>query len=120
MATHADEWNATSSDPADWSRLNDVLNNHCDAIGRDPATIRRGVQILLNPAQENQMQSTPDMLPAFEAAGCQHAMLNFYQPPTEDQLKRVAGLLVAYDALLGCESATGAATRRNQWREQEQ
>lgn len=90
VATHADEWNAASFDPADWSRLNEVLDHHCDAIGRDPATIRRGVQIFLNPAQENQTKSTLDMLPAFEAAGCQHAVLSFYQPPTTDQLRRLA------------------------------
>jgi hypothetical protein len=35
--------------------------------------------------------ATLDILPAFEAAGCQHAVLNFSQPPTEDQLKHVAG-----------------------------
>jgi F420-dependent oxidoreductase-like protein len=91
VATHADEWNATGSGPADWSRLNNRLNDHCDAIGRDPATIRRGAQLLLNPAQENEMRNLLDTLPAFEAAGCQHTVLNFYQPPTEDQLRRVAG-----------------------------
>jgi alkanesulfonate monooxygenase SsuD/methylene tetrahydromethanopterin reductase-like flavin-dependent oxidoreductase (luciferase family) len=91
VATHADEWNATGSGPADWSRLNNRLNDHCDAIDRDPATIRRGAQLLLNPAQENEMRNLLDTLPAFEAAGCQHAVLNFYQPPTEDQLSRVVG-----------------------------
>lgn len=92
VATHADEWNATGVDPTEWSRLSDVLDSHCDAIGRDPATIRRGVQILLDPAQENQMRNRLDLLPAYQAAGCQHAVLNFNQPPTEDQLERVSRL----------------------------
>lgn len=90
VAMHADEWNGPSFDPADWSRLNEVLDKHCDAIGRDPATIRRGVQLFLDPAQGHEMDKTLDMLPAFQAAGCQHAVLSFYLPPTEAQLKRVA------------------------------
>ena len=90
VATHADEWNGTGIEPAEWSRISHVLTGHCDAIGRDPAAIRRGVQVFLHPAQERAMAETLDLLPAYEAAGCQHAVLNFYQPPTDGQLERVA------------------------------
>jgi alkanesulfonate monooxygenase SsuD/methylene tetrahydromethanopterin reductase-like flavin-dependent oxidoreductase (luciferase family) len=90
VATHADEWNATGIDPGEWSRLNQVLTSHCDAVGRDPATIRRGVQLFIHPAKEPRTQHTLDLLPTFEAAGCQHAVLSFYQPPTEQQLERAA------------------------------
>jgi hypothetical protein len=90
VATHADEWNGTAIEPAEWSRISHVLTSHCDAIGRDPAAIRRGVQVFLHPAQERAMAETLDLLPAYEAAGCQHAVLNFYQPPTDGQLERAA------------------------------
>ena len=90
VATHADEWNGTGIEPAEWSRISHVLTGHCDAIGRDPAAIRRGVQVFLHPAQERAMAETLDLLPAYEAAGCQHAVLNFYQPPTDGQLERAA------------------------------
>jgi F420-dependent oxidoreductase-like protein len=90
VATHADEWNGTGIEPAEWTRINQVLTSHCDAIGRDPGAIRRGVQVFLHPAQERAMAETLDLLPAYEAAGCQHAVLNFYQPPTDAQLKRAA------------------------------
>ena len=90
VATHADEWNGTSIEPAEWSRISHVLTGHCDAIGRDPAAIRRGVQVFLHPARERAMAETLDLLPAYEAAGCQHAVLNFYQPPTDGQLERAA------------------------------
>jgi F420-dependent oxidoreductase-like protein len=90
VATHADEWNGTSIEPAEWSRISHVLTGHCDAIGRDPGAIRRGVQVFLHPAQERAMAETLDLLPAYEAAGCQHAVLNFYQPPTDGQLERAA------------------------------
>jgi hypothetical protein len=36
------------------------------------------------------MTETLDLLPAYEAAGCEHAVLNFYEPPTDTQLKRAA------------------------------
>ena len=90
VATHADEWNVTGIEPAEWSRISHVLTSHCDAIGRDPGAIRRGVQVFLHPAQERAMAETLDLLPAYEAAGCQHAVLNFYQPPSDGQLERAA------------------------------
>ena len=90
VATHADEWNGTGIEPAEWSRISHVLTSHCDAIGRDPGAIRRGVQVFLHPAQERAMAETLDLLPAYEAAGCQHAVLNFYQPPSDGQLERAA------------------------------
>ena len=90
VARHADEWNATSAGPADWSRRNQVLTGHCTAIGRDPSTIRRSVQVFLHPAQRDQMAKTLDMLPGYEAAGCQHAILSFHEPPTARQLATAA------------------------------
>jgi F420-dependent oxidoreductase-like protein len=90
VATHANEWNAVSFDPTDWGRLNKVLDEHCQAIGRDPKEIRRGVQVFIHPEQEEQMAKQIAMLPEFEQAGCEHAVLSFYQPPTRAQLEDVA------------------------------
>ena len=90
VATHANEWNAVSFDPVDWGRLNTVLDEHCDAIGRDPKKIRRGVQVFIHPDQEEQMAKQIALLPEFEQAGCEHAVLSFYQPPTRAQLESVA------------------------------
>jgi len=90
VAKHADEWNAVSFDPAEWSRLNKVLDEHCAAVERDPATLRRGVQLFLHPEQEEQLNQQLGLLPAFEDAGCEHVVLSFYQPPTRAQLERVA------------------------------
>ena len=90
VATHANEWNAVSFDPKEWERLNGVLNEHCEAIGRDPKQIRRGVQVFIHPEQEEQMAQQIGLLPEFEQAGCEHAVLSFYQPPTRAQLEQVA------------------------------
>ena len=43
VARYADWWNADGNDPAAFARLNGVLDEHCAAVGRDPATIRRTV-----------------------------------------------------------------------------
>jgi len=90
VAAHANEWNAVSFDPTEWERLNKVLDERCDAIGRDPKEIRRGVQVFIHPEQEEQMSKQIGLLPGFEQAGCEHAVLSFYQPPTRAQLEQVA------------------------------
>ena len=43
VARHADEWNLTTSSPALYTRLSQRLAEVCQAVGRDPATIRRSV-----------------------------------------------------------------------------
>ena len=40
VARHADEWNAWCP-PAEMQRLSAVLDRHCEAEGRDPATVKR-------------------------------------------------------------------------------
>lgn len=50
VAEHADVWinaNQPGEDPAELVRLGGVLDRHCEAIGRDPDTIRRAVQLRL-------------------------------------------------------------------------
>jgi alkanesulfonate monooxygenase SsuD/methylene tetrahydromethanopterin reductase-like flavin-dependent oxidoreductase (luciferase family) len=48
VAEHADIWNCpTRGDFAEFRRLSAVLDDHCAAIGRDPAEITRSVQFLV-------------------------------------------------------------------------
>jgi F420-dependent oxidoreductase-like protein len=50
VAEHADVWinaNQPGEDPTELVRLGGVLDRHCEAIGRDPDTIRRAVQLRL-------------------------------------------------------------------------
>jgi F420-dependent oxidoreductase-like protein len=44
VAEHADAWNMAGGGPAQLEDLSHVLDGHCEAIGRDPAEIRRTVQ----------------------------------------------------------------------------
>jgi F420-dependent oxidoreductase-like protein len=44
-AEYADEWNCTSLTPEVYATKVQALERHCEAIGRDPATIRRSMMI---------------------------------------------------------------------------
>src|SRR6478672_11641961 len=45
IAQHADVWNAPGGEPGEVARLAGVLDRHCADVGRDPAEIRRSVQV---------------------------------------------------------------------------
>jgi F420-dependent oxidoreductase-like protein len=56
VAKHADVWITASMNPEDvdeLTRVSGVLDRHCEAIGRDPGTIRRAVQFPL-PAEPDE------------------------------------------------------------------
>lgn len=43
VAEHADEWNSTGGGLENYARRVEVLARHCEAVSRDPATIRRSL-----------------------------------------------------------------------------
>ncbi|MFP5322845.1 MAG: LLM class flavin-dependent oxidoreductase [Acidimicrobiia bacterium] len=45
VARHADGWNAAYVPPEEFRRLNGVLDEWCEREGRDPSTIRRGINL---------------------------------------------------------------------------
>jgi alkanesulfonate monooxygenase SsuD/methylene tetrahydromethanopterin reductase-like flavin-dependent oxidoreductase (luciferase family) len=45
IAQHADVWNAPGGEPDEVARLAGILDAHCADVGRDPAEIRRSVQV---------------------------------------------------------------------------
>jgi F420-dependent oxidoreductase-like protein len=76
-AQFADEWHVWST-PDEFRRKSDILDRHCEDIGRDPSTIKRatGALVLLSdrrgPADRDEL-GTParilDLLGAYQAAG---------------------------------------------------
>ncbi len=49
-ARFADQWDMTFPEsPADWKRLDDVLREHCAAVGRDQAEIARSIHLGFDP-----------------------------------------------------------------------
>lgn len=51
-ARHADGWNAAYTSAEEFGRLNRVLDHWCEADGRDPKAIRRGVNVAFCMAQD--------------------------------------------------------------------
>jgi F420-dependent oxidoreductase-like protein len=49
VAQYADVWNATTSNAHELAHKIDVLNGHCETVGRDPADIRLTAALFTNP-----------------------------------------------------------------------
>ena len=47
VAEHAQHWNSTLGDVAEWQRKVEVLERHCADVGRDPSEIERSVNVRL-------------------------------------------------------------------------
>lgn len=92
IARHADEWNAPGVGPQEWGRISAELDTACAEVGRNPAQIRRSVQLFLHPSNPGQMEQELTTLPDYQQAGCQHVVLSFYQPPDPALLERCAAL----------------------------
>jgi alkanesulfonate monooxygenase SsuD/methylene tetrahydromethanopterin reductase-like flavin-dependent oxidoreductase (luciferase family) len=91
IARHTDEWNVPShGDVDDWARVSADLDDACAEMGRNPAEIRRSIQLFVQPAVDGHVDDQLAKLPALQAVGCQHVVLSFYQPPTPQQLARCA------------------------------
>jgi F420-dependent oxidoreductase-like protein len=66
-ARWAQQWNAITSDPDDWTQLKQVLTQHCADLGRDPADIACSVNVRLDSA--DQLDATIESAAAYGAAG---------------------------------------------------
>lgn len=93
IARHADEWNMPNhQDPAEWDAANVSFDEACSEVGRNPAEVRRSVQLFLHPRKPGQVEEQLALLPEYQLLGCEHAVLSFYQPPAVEVLERCAGL----------------------------
>jgi F420-dependent oxidoreductase-like protein len=52
VAQYADVWNSTTSDVDQLKHKIEVLNRHCDAVGRDPGEIRKTVGLFADPFED--------------------------------------------------------------------
>jgi alkanesulfonate monooxygenase SsuD/methylene tetrahydromethanopterin reductase-like flavin-dependent oxidoreductase (luciferase family) len=93
IARHADEWNMPSREgPQEWGEASSRLTKACAEVGRDPAAVRRSVQLFLHPRDPQQVTGQLDLLSQYQELGCEHAVLSFYQPPPVELLERCAQL----------------------------
>jgi alkanesulfonate monooxygenase SsuD/methylene tetrahydromethanopterin reductase-like flavin-dependent oxidoreductase (luciferase family) len=79
VVRHADVWNfpgaigSSHGAIADFQRLNKILDTYCADLGRDPATLARSVQILIDPKEDP--EPTCQAILGFIAAGATHLVL---------------------------------------------
>lgn len=96
VAEHADVWNCPVRDAAEFARKARVLDEHCAAIGRDPAEIIRSVQILVRP---DDPAAARGRAREFIGAGASHLVLAPLPPwpdaPAAWLADQVAGPLAA-------------------------
>ena len=87
-AEYADVWNAPGVTPEEAADLSGVLDGHCADIGRDPAEIRRSVQIRVN----DDVSGLRDVVAPYVAVGITEFILIVSGAPV-GQAERVAAVL---------------------------
>ena len=92
VAQYANIWNFVGGSVDTLRHKNEVLNGHCAAIGRDPRTIERSIQIAVN--YNNPAETLNEIKPYIEA-GATHIILNLRAPYPENIVHRLAEEIVA-------------------------
>lgn len=77
VAQYADIWNCVGTDLENFKNKSAILDAHCAAIGRDPSTIQRSIQPVVNP---NDMEGTREQVRSFIEAGATHLIMNLRPP----------------------------------------
>ena len=92
VAQYASVWNFVGG-PVDMFRhKNEVLDGHCAAIGRDPKTIERSIQVRVN---YHNLGETSDGIRPYIEEGATHIILNLTAPYPENIVHRLADEIVA-------------------------
>jgi alkanesulfonate monooxygenase SsuD/methylene tetrahydromethanopterin reductase-like flavin-dependent oxidoreductase (luciferase family) len=71
-ARYADAWNAPGGSPAEFAASSAILDGHCAAIGRDPAEIRRTIQLGVG---EDDLDGLAEVVSGFVAVGVDDVLL---------------------------------------------
>jgi F420-dependent oxidoreductase-like protein len=87
VAQYADIWNYGGGTVEEFTHKNAVLDQHCAAIGRDPATIERSVQVRLMP---DELDSGRETFRAYIQAGATHLVIYLTPPFPADIVARLA------------------------------
>jgi F420-dependent oxidoreductase-like protein len=86
VAQYASIWNFVGGSVDTFRHKVEVLEGHCAAIGRDPSTIERSIQVMVN--YQNPAETLNQMKPYIEA-GATHIILNLRAPYPEGIVHRV-------------------------------
>lgn len=86
-AQYANIWNFVGGSIDVFKHKNQVLDNHCAAIGRDPKDIQRSIQVMIDP---NDLKATYDFVQPYIEAGVSHIILNLRYPYPQGIVHRMA------------------------------
>ncbi|HEY4383277.1 MAG TPA: LLM class F420-dependent oxidoreductase [Ktedonobacteraceae bacterium] len=86
VAKYASIWNFVGGDIETFRHKNDVLNQHCAAIGRDPSTIERSIQWRVN---YSDLAKSRDVIRPYIAEGATHIILNLDFPYPDEIVHRL-------------------------------
>jgi F420-dependent oxidoreductase-like protein len=86
VARYASIWNYVVGSTEEFRRKNEVLDQHCVAIGRDPSTIARSIQIIMNP---DNLEESREQLEGYITAGATHIVLNLRAPYPDKIVSRL-------------------------------
>ncbi len=88
-ARYADVWNAAGGSPEEVAEASAVLDQRCAEIGRDPAQIRRSVQIRVAEANDELLE----LAGSYRAVGVTEVVLVLNSQNPANLAEQVAGLL---------------------------
>lgn len=91
VARYADVWNMAGGSAEEFARKSAILDEHCAAVGRDPAAIARSIQTLVD---YDDLAATRDRARDYLAAGVNHLVLNLRHPYPEGIAARVASEII--------------------------
>jgi F420-dependent oxidoreductase-like protein len=88
-ARYADVWNAAGGSPEEVAEASAVLDQRCAEIGRDPAQIRRSVQLRVAEANDELLE----LAQSYRAVGVTEVVLILHSQNPANLAEQVAGLL---------------------------
>jgi F420-dependent oxidoreductase-like protein len=87
VAKYAAIWNFAGGPVEDFRQKSAKLDEHCAAIGRDPASIERSVQLIVDPQS---LASGREVVREFVEAGATHLILSLRAPYPVGVVRRLA------------------------------
>jgi F420-dependent oxidoreductase-like protein len=88
-ARYADVWNAAGGSPDEVAEVSAVLDQRCAEIGRDPAQIRRSVQLRVAEANDELLE----LAQSYRAVGVTEIVLILHSQNPASLAEQIAGLL---------------------------
>jgi alkanesulfonate monooxygenase SsuD/methylene tetrahydromethanopterin reductase-like flavin-dependent oxidoreductase (luciferase family) len=91
VAQYASVWNMAGGPPEEFTRKSAILDEHCAAVGRDPADIARSIQHVV---KYDDLAATREEIRPYINAGANHILLNLRAPYPDDIVKRMVSEIV--------------------------